>query len=335
MMPAVHKTPITKIVLLWVIASLMLASCGVQSGPTPETSVPENPSPTAAPSATLTPVLDTPTPAPTATEVLVSPTPAPTIPVPTEQIRILILGSDIREDNSFRTDVIMLLTVNPQEGTASVLSFPRDLYVYLPFGRFERINTVQYFGFKTMADTLESNFGVRPQYYVMTNFAGFQNIIDSLGGIDVQVAVEMTDQCDLPHRDVVTGACTVKPGTVRMDGQYALWYVRSRKSTSDFDRQRRAQEVMRGIFARLLTLDALARAPEIYRQFSGSVETNLDLRTIMSLGGVIPSLTRDGSIRRYAITVKEATPFIGAEGASLLYPNLAAIQAIVREALTP
>jgi len=116
MMPAVHKTPITKLVLLWVIASLMLASCGVQSGPTPETSVPENPSPTAAPSATLTPVLDTPTPAPTATEVLVSPTPAPTIPVPTEQIRILILGSDIREDNSFRTDVIMLLTVNPQEG---------------------------------------------------------------------------------------------------------------------------------------------------------------------------------------------------------------------------
>lgn len=322
-----------------VIASLLLASCSSQGGPNPATSAPDNASPTAAPSpspsATLTPVVDTATPAPTATEVLVSPTPAPTIPVPNEQIRILLLGSDIREDNSFRTDVILLLTVNPQEGTATVLSFPRDLYVYLPFGRFERINTVQYFGFKTMADTLESNFGVRPQYYMMTNFAGFLNIIDSLGGIDVQVAEEMTDQCDLPHRDVVTGACTVKPGTVRMDGQYALWYVRSRKSTSDFDRQRRAQEVLQGIFARLLTLDALVRAPEIYRQFSGSVETNLDLRTVMSLGGVVPSLTRSGNIRRYAITIKEATPFIGAEGASLLYPNLGAIQAIVHEALTP
>jgi LCP family protein required for cell wall assembly len=272
------------------------------------------------------------TPAPTATDVVISPTPAPTIPVPTEQIRILLLGSDIREDNSFRTDVILLLIINPAKGTASVVSFPRDLYVYLPYGEFARINTVQYHGFKFMADTMESNFGVRPQYYMMTNLDGFVKIIDGLGGIDVNVGEPLTDKCDLPSSDA-QGNCSVAPGSVRMDGQFALWYVRSRYSTDDFERQRRSQEVLQGVFARLLTLDALTRAPDIFHQFSSSVETNLDLRTILSLASVAPRLTQSGSVRRFVLTPRDAFGMTADQGASVLYPNLPAIQAIIREAV--
>ncbi len=317
--------------------SFLLSACAPgQAAPTTPAALPPTPILTATPERNETPTApeqsEVTAPVVTPTITFTPPPPAPTIPVPTQQIRILLMGSDIRADNSFRTDIILLLTVNPAEGTATVLSFPRDLYVYLPWGRFERINTVQYFGFDTMADTLEMNFGVRPQYYMVTNFAGFVNIIDGLGGIDVEVGKELSDQCDLPSRDA-HGRCTVKEGTTRMDGQFALWYVRSRYSTDDMERLRRSQEVLMGVFKRLLTLDAIRRAPEIYHQFSGSVETNLDLTTILSLGTVAPRLAQEGHIRRYALSYKEAMPFIGADGANLLFPNLERIRKIIEEAV--
>lgn len=332
-MRQLHFAARSRILLAAVIVTLLLPACSVlqTASPTAPPTASVTASPQASPSATLPPE-NTATPQPVPTAEPFTPTPAPTLPVPDHQIRILILGSDIREDNSFRTDVIMLLTINPREGTASVVSFPRDLYIYMPGWGFSRINVVQYRGFDVMADMFEMNFGVRPQYYVMTNFAGFLNIIDSLGGIDVVVAEEMTDKCDLPHMDR-EGNCTVRPGTVRMDGQYALWYVRSRKSTSDFDRQRRAQEVIQGIFRRLLSLEGVRRAPEIYQQFSGSAETNLDLQTVLSLAGVIPSLTQEGRIRRYQLGIQNVYPMIDGEGAAVLYPDLPSIRAIIEEAV--
>lgn len=318
--------------LLVTIFGLLLPACSARQ-PVSPTAPPATSPPTLAASPTATQLpQDTPTPQPLPTELPFTPTPAPTLPVPDHQIRILLLGSDIREDNSFRTDVIMLLTINPREGTASLVSFPRDLYIYMPGWGFSRINVVQYRGFDVMADMFEMNFGVRPQYYVLTNFAGFLNIIDSLGGIDVTIAEEMTDKCDLPIRDA-HGNCTVQPGMLRMDGQYALWYVRSRKSTSDFDRQRRAQEVIQGVFQRLLSLEAARRAPEIYQQFSGSVETNLDLQTVLSLAGVIPALTQEENIHRYQLGLQNVYPMIDGDGAAVLYPDLPSIRAIIQEAV--
>lgn len=281
--------------------------------------------PTVTPTVTATPTI-TPTPIPP------TPTKKPKIRPPDEQMSILILGSDERPGGGYRTDVIALLIINPN-GTASVISFPRDLWVMIPGWGYERINTAMQHGFETMAATMQANFGIRPQAYMMTNFSGFIGIIDALDGIDVKVAEPLEDKCDLPIADG-KGVCHIEKATVPMDGETALWYVRSRYSTSDFDRQRRAQEVLQAILRRLLSLDAVSRAPQLYTEMIGSVETDLGLETIVRLLTLAPSLAEKGNVRRYALDPTEAIPYVMAGGAQVLLPNYPAIQAKIQEALS-
>jgi LCP family protein required for cell wall assembly len=256
---------------------------------------------------------------------------------PTGQIRILVLGSDYRPGEGFRTDVIILLTLNPQTGTASFLSFPRDLYVSIPGIGMERINTAQeYGGFALMSATLQQNFGFTPDYYVMTNFDGFKGIIDTLGGIDVNAAVTLKDKCDVRSRVDGMGYCTIKAGSNHMDGETALWYVRSRHSSSDFDRTRRAQEVLQAMFLKLMSLGAVNRASELYAQFNASVETNLPLNTIVSLLPLASQLANNTSlIRRYAIGAEQTYNYIvPGTGAMVLVPDEAAVMSIIYQALS-
>jgi LCP family protein required for cell wall assembly len=253
---------------------------------------------------------------------------------PKDQIRILVLGSDWRPSSGYRTDVIMLVSINPKQGTASIVSFPRDLYVTIPGRGQERINTAMaYGGFEMMADTFELNFGIRPDKYIMTNFNGFVSIVDSLGGITVSTAQYLSDKCDLSWRSY-DGYCGVGPGDVYMDGQTALWYVRSRYSTSDFDRLRRAQEVIKAISKKLLSLDAVTRVPELYNMYKSSVEMNLGLDDFISLMTVAPKLNETGNIRNYTLSQVEAVPYIvPSSGASVLLPYYPGIYQILREAV--
>ncbi len=257
----------------------------------------------------------------------------PTAPSADNLIKILVLGSDMRQSLDYRTDVFMLVLINPQNGTISVVSFPRDLYVEMPNFGTDRINTAMEFGgFELTAATLEYNFGIRPDYYMLTNFRGFTAIVDSLGGIDVNAAVNLTDQCKLPQ--AYDGYCSVGPGWVHMDGQTALWYVRSRYSTSDFDRGRRSQEVMEALFTRLMSLDAVSRIPELYQIYQQNVETNVPLDVVVTLGGIAPGLIADSTrIHRYAIGPGETYPYMTPGGASVLLPNYEAIQLILNRAI--
>lgn len=294
----------------------------------PAEATPKNPN--AVPTAEGTPFI----------EPTVDPINSPTSPAPTPisyidgQIRIMILGSDWRPNAGSRTDVMMLLSINPKEGTATVLSFPRDLYVYNPDrGSYDRINTPMAYGdFTNLANTMEYSFGIRPDYYILTNFQGFIGIIDSLGGINVNVGGYLSDACDLPMAE--NGYCSVSPGMTWMDGATALWYVRSRYTTSDLDRTRRAQEVMVGLFNRLMSFNAILRIPELYRQYQSSVETNLGLDTIIPLVPVATQLLNDLSrLRRYAIGWGEVTPYVTETGAQVLLPNYALIHEIILKAV--
>ena len=172
---------------------------------------------------------------------------------PDGQVRIMVLGSDARPGGGYRTDIIMMVSINAKYGTATVLSIPRDLWVDQPGWGPNRINTaMELGGFSLLANTLESNFGFRPNHYIMTTFNGFTAIIDSLGGVDVKASKTLSDKCKFPQGGR-TGICTIAAGsTTHMNGAFALWYVRSRHSTSDFDRERRSQEVIQ---AALLQVD--------------------------------------------------------------------------------
>jgi len=247
---------------------------------------------------------------------------------PKNQVNILLLGSDQRPyEGGFRTDVIILVTINLDQQTIHMTSFPRDLYVTLPGFYNDRINSAQFRGgFNLMASTFEYNFGFRPDYYGMINFWGFQNLIDTLGGINVEVAQTLTD-----HRTGY-GDFTVYPGTVHMDGETALWYVRSRYSSSDFDRTRRQQEVVFALIKRLISFDLVTKFPQLYEQFQDIIETNLPLSEIKPLLPIADNLFRN-EISRYAVGPSHVSNWVTPGGAQVLLPNIPAIQALLKVAL--
>jgi len=303
--------------------------------PTPFQPVTSTPRPTNLPTATATPIV---LPSNTSTSI---PTALPTSTagaVSGSQMRILVLGSDARAGGGFRTDIIMLVTINPSSGTASVLSFPRDLYVNIPGWGMNRINTAMvYGGFNLLSSTLETNFGLRPTRYIMTTFNSFMSIIDSLGGVDVVASKTLSDRCKFRAPQNVNGVCTIRPGTTHMNGEMALWYVRSRHTTSDIDRERRSQEVLQAIFQKLFSLNALTRIPDLYDAYRKNVETNLALDDVVKMAPVAAGLILDPSkIKRYTIGPGQVYDYTVPEsGAMVLMPVDDAIQTLIRQALTP
>ena len=288
----------------------------------------ETTTPSMTPTITETPIPSA-TPLPTET-----PTPVPwqdQVTMPDGQINLLILGSDVREDGNVRTDVIILVMVNPDRGTISLVSFPRDLFITIPGYGGNRINSAYtYGGFNLLADTFEYNFGIRPEYFMMTDFHNFIEIINKLGGLDVEVEKTLEDKCDLPQQ--VNTYCEVNPGTIHMDAETALWYVRSRKTTSDLDRIRRQQEVLKAMTKKVVSLDVLAQAPAIYKRFINYVDTNLDYEAVMRLAFAAVHMNGEESIRRYMIGPSEVYDYVTGAGAMVLMPDMYAITDVLNRA---
>jgi LCP family protein required for cell wall assembly len=256
------------------------------------------------------------------------PAPAALIEQADGQVNILMLGSDQRpDDGGFRTDVLLLVSVNPDLGSVSLTSFPRDLYVYQPDWGMGRINSAYAHGdFDLLAETFEYNFGVRPDHWVLINFDGFRQIIDALGGIQVSVSHSLSDQRD------GFGEYSVEAGEQSMDAETALWYVRSRGSSDDFDRTRRQQEVLRALFFRSMSLEMLKNAPSIYEAYQAMVETDLSFGDLLPLLS-IPGQLSNGNIQSYLIGPALVSPWRTETGAAVLLPDQAAIQAKLQEAV--
>jgi LCP family protein required for cell wall assembly len=321
----------------------------------PATDTPDVPasSPTRGPSATVaTPLpLATPTPsgiappwAPYAGPIHPASTP---IPSPAEEIErgrdtlaVALLGIDKSETaGAYRTDAIMILYIDKAQKFASVISFPRDLYVYIPAYGMQRINIaflqgkeLHYPGgsFALFRDTLLYNFGLRVDHYALMNFQGFKDMIDRLDGIDVQVGRTLTD-----YRQGYGNNYTIEAGVRHMDGSTTLWYVRARQTTSDFDRTRRQQEVIMAIAQRLLDMRAIPNLPGFFRIFMQYFESDLTLETITPFTEMAGSVSLS-SLRRYRITLPEGcSNWTTPEGGMVLLPKYDAIHAMLGEALNP
>jgi LCP family protein required for cell wall assembly len=254
--------------------------------------------------------------------------PVPLLRLPDDMVNILLLGSDQRPyDGGYRTDIIILVSIDVEEQTIQMISFPRDLYVYLPGYGNDRINAAKVRGsFPLLASTFEYNFGVRPDYYGMINFRSFRSLVDAMGGITVNVGRTFTDQ-RTGH-----GNYTVYAGSVYMDGETALWYVRGRTYSNDFDRNRRQQEVVQAIIRRMFSFDIVTKFPAMYEQFNGLIETNLPLSEVTPLLPVADEFIR-GEIGTYAVDQSLITHWVTPSGSQVLLPNKPAILSLLKEVL--
>jgi LCP family protein required for cell wall assembly len=213
-----------------------------------------------------------------------------------------------------------------------VISFPRDLWVSIPGYGEQRINTaMQTGGFQLLANTMQTNFGIYPTQYAMIDMPGFTNLIDVLGGIEFTTDKYTGDVCEAKLNP--TEWCEVFPGVVTMDSDWALWYVRARLNSSDFDRMRRNQEVAKAIFDKAFSPTGLLKTPELMNFYYSDVESNITPDQLTSMVRFGMSLNSD-DVREFIIGFDETTPWTTSQGASVLIPNIPAIQAILQEALS-
>ena len=265
-----------------------------------------------------------------------------------ETVNFLLIGSDTSSATSFRTDTMVIAILRPNEGQVSLISIPRDLWVSIPGGENQRINTAYQRGISVgypgggpglLKDTILYNLGIRIDHTAMVNFDGFRQIVDTLGGVDVPVACAYTDWRLIdpsynPYNENNWHLYTAGPGVIHMDGDLALWYARSRQKSSDFDRGRRQQEVLRALFSQALRADTLKRIPELYNNLRSTVETDLGLGDLLQLAVYAPKMT-NADIRSYYIRPPYVSSWITNAGAYVLLPNEGALQQLLTEAMSP
>jgi len=264
-----------------------------------------------------------------------------------ETVNFLLIGSDRRPGGSFRTDTMVIAILRPNEGQVSLISIPRDLWVSIPGWENQRINTAYQHGVSVgypgggaglLKDTILYNLGIRIDHTAMVEFDGFRQIVDTLGGVDVPVSCAYTDWRLIdpsfnPEIEANWQLHTAGPGVIHMDGDLALWYARSRQKSSDFDRGRRQQEVLRALFTQALQAGTLTRIPELYNNLGSTIETDLGLGDLLQLAVYAPRMT-NADIRSYYIRPPYVSSWITNGGAYVLLPNEVALQQMLTEALS-
>jgi LCP family protein required for cell wall assembly len=260
-----------------------------------------------------------------------------------EAINILLMGTDTT-GSSWRTDTLILVSVDPSLPSVSLLSIPRDLYVYIPGWQMGRINTADARGERAgypgggpglVKATLEYNLGVRVHYFARADFQGFVRILDVLGGVDVVVDCELHDT--FPDPDTTRGASDIDllPGVHHLEGKQALWYARSRWNTSDFDRGRRQQRVLRGALAQIKQLGLLSKLPELWEDLTQTVQTDLPLDTALWLTQVASRLDTALGVKSRFIDGTTVRSWRTPDGAAVLLPDYERIGPLITEALAP
>ena len=265
-----------------------------------------------------------------------------------DAVTFLLLGSDTRGGTSFRTDTILIGIVRPKEGTVSLISIPRDLWVNIPWVGENRINTAYQYGELygypdggpgLLKETIKTNLGIVIDFVAMIDFDGFRKVVDTIGGIDVPVFCAYTDWRLIdpsydPEWEENWHLYTTGPGVIHMDGDLSLWYARSRQMSNDFDRGRRQQEVIRAIFQQVGKQGYFSNLPDLYRDLSSSFITDVSLIDLLKLAPIAVKMS-NADIRSYYIAGEYVTDIITYSGAYVLLPNIPLIHELFYQAYAP
>lgn len=269
-----------------------------------------------------------------------APTPMPLVQLSPQQVNILFMGADSRQTQGhWRTDSLIVVTVDPVKERIRLLSIPRDLWVYIPGYGHERINTVDFLGERMGANnghadllrqTIELNLGVPIHYYFRIDLDGFLKIVETLGGVTLQVDCPLEETFADANSPTGWSRFAIEPGIHHMDGETALFYARSRMTTSDFDRARRQQAIMKGLWQGALATDVISDGPRLYQILKETIETDLGLQDMLALGYVGIRI-RPSGIRSYFIGRPMVQSWTTPAGAAVLLPDPPRIAEMINE----
>lgn len=219
-----------------------------------------------------------------------------------EPFTVLLMGTDSRgKSDRGRPDTIILAAANPKTQKVTLLSIPRDTYVEIAGrGKQDKINHAYNYGTGTMLKTVEQFLDIPVDYYVIINFKGFEELIDELGGIEIDVEKRMVYHSSDTHIDL-------QPGLQVLNGEEALGYARFRHDAEgDLGRNRRQQQVIRALVDQTVSLRNLDNLFTMLDILGDNVQHNIPPTDIPRLvaqfrnlkGSDIDSLKLEGTSTR-------------------------------------
>ena len=262
-----------------------------------------------------------------------------------ERVTVLLLGIDRRPGETTepsRTDTMLLATYDPATKSAAMLSIPRDLWVPIPISKTEviqdRINTAHLYGElyrypgggpALAKATVEYNLGVKVHHAARIDFEGFEQVIDTVGGITVDVPTAIKDD-EYPTPDYGTERIYFPAGLQHLNGERALKYARTRHADSDLGRVRRQQQVLLAFREQALRLNLLPQAPQLIQRLGNSINTDLSLPEMIELARYAQELDTQAIVSR-ALEPPLVTGVTSGMGADILLPNRPEIAKVMRE----
>lgn len=254
------------------------------------------------------------------------------------RITILLIGiGGEGHDGPNLADTVQVASIDPKSKQVAMLSLPRDLYVSVPPSAQSdvqkvKLNEVHAIGEDTgnpgggpalLKEKVSEVLGVPIQYFIRADFAGFTQVVDSVGGINVNVSERLYDPFYPKGRGYEV--LDIKPGQQQMNGELALKYARSRETTSDFDRSRRQQETIVGVRDKALSLQYLSnpgKTSQLIEIVGDHIRTDLSLQESQRLGQIVKDIP-SGAVQSRVLdneTTGLLTDSVGPGGAFILVP---------------
>lgn len=274
----------------------------------------------------------------------------PTVePLPTlendDRLTILLMGLDRRTGEKFisRTDTMMLISVDPRDNDISILSIPRDLYVDIPGYSRQRINTAFFLGglyggageqsgAELAMETVEKNIGVQVDHYLLVDFDTVINIVDTFGGVEVDVKEQIIDNL-YPDMNYGYDPLYIPAGVQVLDGETTLKYMRTRHGSTDFDRSARQQQVMVAFRDQVLAsgiTGVTRRIPAVYQSVKNGIFSDMTLDELTAL--IVTAANVDSSqIQRGVLDYNYVSGFTSPRGESVLLLRTELVAELVRD----
>ncbi len=201
-----------------------------------------------------------------------------------DNVSVLLIGvddSDDRQqgDSNSRADALLVATLNPKLKTVKLLSIPRDSYVYIPEVDYkDKITHANaYGGTKATVETVEEMLDIPIDYYLKTNFNAFIDVVDALGGVEVDVPYERIEKDETD-----AGTIHLMPGLQTLDGRHALALARTRKLDNDIERGKRQQMIIQAMMDRAKSPAAITKFGDVIDALGNNIKTNMQYSEMLS-----------------------------------------------------
>ncbi|WP_010272683.1 LCP family protein [Paenibacillus senegalensis] len=202
----------------------------------------------------------------------------------TERVNILLLGADARDDGApGRADTIMVASIDPVSKNTYLFSILRDTYVEIGNRGKDRINAALVYGGPNLAmRTVSELMGIPIQYYIYTDFRGFEALVDSVNGVEIDVEKDMYYYDSYDDYEI-----NLKEGLQVLDGEKALQYVRFRHDKlGDYTRTERQRNLLNALAQKMQKTTSLIRLPSILQSVEPYIETNISRNNLIKLAAL-------------------------------------------------